>query len=1479
MAEIMGFGFDQGTGSGATADQALASEMHQKLLSLREVQERKQQAEARRTRQLASGGSSRKRRDLKLAVRVCPLSEEEAASCLPTVSVESRRVLAVTDTSDIGKDGDLPEPAQFAFDHVFGPTVDQTTVFEHSARPIVAASMRGYSGSFICYGQRGTGKGLTMEGCGSEGDARGSEGTQFGLVVRCGDMIITKLPETAMFEGCTRKGESMVVLQSSCLLVGEDMYDLLREQEGGGSSDATPDPDLEVAFDTDGHVTVRGLTQHEVTASTDADSNATTTATATASTTAAKNITAAELLSRASKRRSQLLRELTRSSSSGDPQLQVSTLHFLQIAVVLKSGERETVSGRLMFVSLPAADAKSIDTDATQRPQSRASKLYGSHESLRSNDSDDNGDDNEILPQLSAFRTVVLALSSGSDRVPYRYSKLTGILRNALGGNCKTSMIVTVSPSPKDYPATLRSIQFARRAFGVKNEARVSKRYLAQRALLRAYARELGLEYQSSDDEEDYGSDSDDDELIGSQSRRQRRSGPAISWQGRSKTPDTKQHDDGNEADIDAQTQMEAEQAAMEAFDQTLRATGNSAAALVAAKDAFRDAGGLGDPDAAAFRLAAMVSCTSALSKALSEDPNNTERAETIARTTFLSLCPGGNVDAALELARKRHNDAVWAAKSAYRKAVEGGDSSEEALDKATIMFVNTLQAGDAKFSAQQAAALSAAAFAFEEALQKGSQQADASKCAQGAFLTAGGKGSSVTPQLVQLAAQEAAQTAYEKVLAGKPGAVDEAVAAAQTVFSERGGTGTATLRVRDKASGSTHVVHIHNTIVNNHAGVAAVPQKAVSETTEFQEALRLEREKLALESSKQLAQMERERHRLQLQLEQQRLAAEKNKLEQDRLALDLEKKKEAQASARARAEEQLEQARRDALEQRKRQEEWNELIRALSEQGTGVELIPQETLPKEFAHATEPTFSGASVIEWLMKNQEGATKVQAEDVAQKLIDCGALTPLFGSQEFASSETDLYQFSWQTSRTMIIPGTLGRTRSSSSRMSGGSYDLRESRGASSSQFTRYDSMFSFQDTQQGWGDSASQTFRDYNPSEFERTAGQHPLFAAIMNKAKPSEVKKLVNEYGVDHADHCQRSALSYAVIADNAKLCEVLIKCGASINKADEHGYTPLLWAAFKGFHGPLAALIKHSADIAAIDEKGRTALHWSTKQSSTRCLDLLLKTVPRTLVNKQDAAEHLTPLHWAVANKHLSHTKLLLRAKADPTIMDAQGRTSVNYAIHYGSPDCLTCILALWPGALHQRDARGRTALHLACEYLEINSGPEPLQCVAALLSIKQTDVNCTDLRLTTPLHWAAVYNRPKLARALVGRGANPYAEDSRGMTPLSYAIKRGFVEVADAMGGGTDDDGLSAQDYRQRAGSKASLAPLPEEEPLAEHNDQPNGAAKKSEGLIAKNESETNDGSDKDTAKGPDADADLEPTVAGSAPKTQSSVCTIL
>jgi kinesin family protein 6/9 len=80
-----------------------------------------------------------------------------------------------------------------------------------------------------------------------------------------------------------------------------------------------------------------------------------------------------------------------------------------------------------------------------------------------------------INKSLTFLEQVVLALCDRKrDHVPYRSSKLTNMLRDSLGGNCKTVMICNVWPEARHIEETTSSLKFATRMMKIQNEASVN---------------------------------------------------------------------------------------------------------------------------------------------------------------------------------------------------------------------------------------------------------------------------------------------------------------------------------------------------------------------------------------------------------------------------------------------------------------------------------------------------------------------------------------------------------------------------------------------------------------------------------------------------------------------------------------------------------------------------------------------------------------------------------------------------------------------------------------------------------------------------------------------------------------------------------------------------------------------------------------------------------------------------------------------
>jgi len=82
----------------------------------------------------------------------------------------------------------------------------------------------------------------------------------------------------------------------------------------------------------------------------------------------------------------------------------------------------------------------------------------------------------KIHQGLLALENVINALVEKKGHIPYNDSKLTRLLSTSIGGNSKTTLLVTCSPSIWNRDETISTLRFARRAKKIKNKAKINKR-------------------------------------------------------------------------------------------------------------------------------------------------------------------------------------------------------------------------------------------------------------------------------------------------------------------------------------------------------------------------------------------------------------------------------------------------------------------------------------------------------------------------------------------------------------------------------------------------------------------------------------------------------------------------------------------------------------------------------------------------------------------------------------------------------------------------------------------------------------------------------------------------------------------------------------------------------------------------------------------------------------------------------------------
>ena len=79
----------------------------------------------------------------------------------------------------------------------------------------------------------------------------------------------------------------------------------------------------------------------------------------------------------------------------------------------------------------------------------------------------------KINQSLLCLASCIQALSKNSEKsqknhIPYRNSKLTRLLKDSLGGNCKTVMIANISPAHTTYDETYNTLSYASQAKKIK---------------------------------------------------------------------------------------------------------------------------------------------------------------------------------------------------------------------------------------------------------------------------------------------------------------------------------------------------------------------------------------------------------------------------------------------------------------------------------------------------------------------------------------------------------------------------------------------------------------------------------------------------------------------------------------------------------------------------------------------------------------------------------------------------------------------------------------------------------------------------------------------------------------------------------------------------------------------------------------------------------------------------------------------------
>ncbi|GAQ78682.1 Kinesin-like protein [Klebsormidium nitens] len=386
--------------------------------------------------------------NFKVVIRVRPPVERElegekqfqnivAVNTEANILTVSENIAAMSAAERAGNPGDavIHPTHSFAFDHVYDQNTPQKHIYDNSAKAAVLSTLKGYNATIIAYGQTGTGKTYTMEG-NSTPEGRG---------------IIPRSIEDIFYfiENDTTARSKYLVRASYLQIYNEVISDLLKPER----------TNLTIREDKKKGVFVEGLSEWVVRSPAEIYGLM--------ERGAAQRAVGSTNMNELSSRSHAVFIIIAENSVIKDVDQGAEKVADQEMAKTRQSFK----VGKLNLVDLAGSERVRV-TGATGKRLEESKKINQS---------------------LSCLGNVISALTESKGQrqhIPYRDSKLTRILEDSLGGNCKTTMMAMISPALESLSETLSTLKFANRAKNIKNEAKINED-LDQKTLLRKYEREL----------------------------------------------------------------------------------------------------------------------------------------------------------------------------------------------------------------------------------------------------------------------------------------------------------------------------------------------------------------------------------------------------------------------------------------------------------------------------------------------------------------------------------------------------------------------------------------------------------------------------------------------------------------------------------------------------------------------------------------------------------------------------------------------------------------------------------------------------------------------------------------------------------------------------------------------------------------------------------------------------------------------------
>ena len=200
---------------------------------------------------------------------------------------------------------------------------------------------------------------------------------------------------------------------------------------------------------------------------------------------------------------------------------------------------------------------------------------------------------------------------------------------------------------------------------------------------------------------------------------------------------------------------------------------------------------------------------------------------------------------------------------------------------------------------------------------------------------------------------------------------------------------------------------------------------------------------------------------------------------------------------------------------------------------------------------------------------------------------------------------------------------------------------------------------------------------------------------------------------------------------------------------------------------------------DVNSVDSARLTPLMWAVRNRHAGVLAFLLRSAPDLDLDRRDRSGR-TALHWCVWERCYKFMRMLLRRGAGTSPRDHIGRTPLCCAVDAGDTTALRILLDA-RADIDAADCVGRTPLFHAI--VGCTTSEQRTKAVLEELLARGADVNLADREGQTPLIWCAQRNYPALLRQLAATGrCDPEIEDNSRRTALDHA-----AGIGEGNGGG--------------------------------------------------------------------------------------------